>query len=50
MWDTYGDGTVGDFFDPFRFMQINNKKYAFVLSLKEYRSTVHTLWPKSRGG
>lgn len=49
MWDTYGDGTVGDFFDPFRFMQINNKKYAFVLSLKEYRSTVHTLWPKSRG-
>jgi alpha 1,2-mannosyltransferase len=31
-------------FDPFRFMQENNKKYGFVLSLYEYYETIPTLW------
>jgi alpha 1,2-mannosyltransferase len=31
-------------FDPFRFMQENDKKYAFVLSLYEYYDTIPTLW------
>ncbi|PWN28992.1 glycosyl transferase, partial [Jaminaea rosea] len=41
------DGT-GDFFDPFRWMKKHNKKYGWVLSLKEYQATIKTLWPKAR--
>lgn len=46
-WDDKTDGT-GDFFDPFRWMKVKGKKYGWVLSLKEYKSTIKTLWPKAR--
>ncbi|KAJ1796874.1 hypothetical protein LPJ59_003484 [Coemansia sp. RSA 2399] len=31
-------------YDPFVFMQTNNKKYGFTISLKEYPKTIPTLW------
>ncbi|KAL4788707.1 nucleotide-diphospho-sugar transferase [Aspergillus varians] len=31
-------------YDPFLFMQENNKKYSFVISLHEYEGTIATLW------
>ncbi|ORX70753.1 glycosyl transferase [Linderina pennispora] len=31
-------------YDPFLFMEKNNKKYGFTISLKEYEATVPTLW------
>ncbi|KAG0292716.1 alpha 1,2-mannosyltransferase 2.4.1 [Linnemannia gamsii] len=31
-------------FDPFLFMQDNNKKYAFTMSLPEYTETIPSLW------
>ncbi|CAO1631638.1 unnamed protein product [Parajaminaea phylloscopi] len=46
-WDKDATGH-GDFYDPFRWMKANNKKYGWVLSLKEYYPTIRTLWPKSR--
>lgn len=35
-------------YDPFRFMKENNKKYGFTLSLKEYESTIATLWQTTK--
>ncbi|KAI8353677.1 nucleotide-diphospho-sugar transferase [Mortierella sp. GBAus27b] len=35
-------------FDPFLYMQDNNKKYAFVISLYEYPETIHGLWNATR--
>ncbi|GAK63672.1 glycosyltransferase family 15 protein [Moesziomyces antarcticus] len=35
-------------FDPFRFMQQNNKKYGFVLSMHEIPGTVPSLWVRVR--
>ncbi|KAK9379764.1 nucleotide-diphospho-sugar transferase [Kockiozyma suomiensis] len=32
-------------YDPFTFMRENKKKYGFVISLKEFASTIETLWP-----
>lgn len=46
-WDSKADGH-GDFFDPFRWMKANKKKYGWVLSLKEYQPSIRTLWPKAR--
>ncbi|KAF8461411.1 nucleotide-diphospho-sugar transferase [Kalaharituber pfeilii] len=31
-------------YDPFIFMKDHNKKYGFTLSLREYESTIETLW------
>lgn len=45
-WDARADG-MGDFFDPFRWMAANKKKYAWVLSLTEYPATIHDLWVHS---
>lgn len=46
-WDTHADGN-GDFWDPFRWMKVNNKKYGFTLTMKEHYPTIRTLWPKAR--
>ncbi|CAO1637233.1 unnamed protein product [Sympodiomycopsis kandeliae] len=46
-WDSHADGR-GDFFDPFRWMNANNKLYGWVLSLKEYQHTIRSLWPLTR--
>ena len=35
-------------YDPFTFMRINNKRYSFVMSLFEFRSTIETLWASTR--
>lgn len=35
-------------YDPFIFMKDNNKKYGFTLSLKEYESTIATLWKTTK--
>ncbi|GAA5835185.1 hypothetical protein JCM3766R1_006895 [Sporobolomyces carnicolor] len=35
-------------FDPFLFMQANEKVYGFTISLYEYRRTVETLWDATR--
>ncbi|KAG0218591.1 alpha 1,2-mannosyltransferase 2.4.1 [Mortierella sp. NVP41] len=35
-------------FDPFLYMQDNNKKYAFTISLPEYEETIPTLWNVTR--
>lgn len=35
-------------YDPFKFMSENNKKYSFVLSLKEYKETIPTLWDSTK--
>ncbi|GAA6060541.1 hypothetical protein JCM10212_006905 [Sporobolomyces blumeae] len=35
-------------FDPFLFMQANQKVYGFTISLYEYRRTVETLWDATR--
>ncbi len=35
-------------YDPFVYMQDNNKKYSFVLSLYEYQETIPTLWTSTR--
>ncbi|KAJ7111242.1 glycosyltransferase family 15 protein [Mycena epipterygia] len=32
-------------FDPFLFMQGEDKKYAFIITLPEYRKTIRSLWP-----
>jgi alpha 1,2-mannosyltransferase len=31
-------------YDPFRFMQDNNKRYGWTISLLEYEATIETLW------
>jgi len=31
-------------YDPFTFMRENNKRYSFVMTLLEFRSTIETLW------
>lgn len=31
-------------YDPFTFMRENGKRYSFVITLPEYRSTIETLW------
>ncbi|KAF9436101.1 alpha 1,2-mannosyltransferase 2.4.1 [Entomortierella beljakovae] len=36
-------------FDPFLYMQDNNKKYAFTISLYEYPETIHGLWNTTKG-
>ncbi|GAA5926499.1 hypothetical protein JCM10213_002369 [Rhodosporidiobolus nylandii] len=35
-------------YDPFVFMEANNKVYGFTISLYEYRRTVETLWDATR--
>ncbi|KAI5818265.1 nucleotide-diphospho-sugar transferase [Pyronema omphalodes] len=35
-------------YDPFTFMRENNKRYSFVMTLYEYRSTIETLWQATR--
>ncbi|BGP38146.1 hypothetical protein JCM10449v2_002073 [Rhodotorula kratochvilovae] len=35
-------------YDPFVFMEANNKVYGFVIALYEYRRTVETLWDATR--
>ncbi|GAA5999332.1 glycosyltransferase family 15 protein [Rhodotorula paludigena] len=35
-------------YDPFIFMEANNKVYGFVIALYEYRRTVETLWDATR--
>ncbi|KAK5808975.1 nucleotide-diphospho-sugar transferase [Linnemannia elongata] len=35
-------------FDPFLYMQDNNKKYAFAMSLPEYMETIPSLWNVTR--
>ncbi|GAA5869008.1 hypothetical protein JCM8547_003249 [Rhodosporidiobolus lusitaniae] len=35
-------------YDPFHFMQANNKVYSFTIALYEYRRTVETLWDATR--
>ncbi|KAF3936162.1 hypothetical protein ABW19_dt0202245 [Dactylella cylindrospora] len=35
-------------YDPFVFMQENNKKYGFVISLYEYKETIPTLWETTK--
>ncbi|KAG9067974.1 hypothetical protein KI688_011565 [Linnemannia hyalina] len=35
-------------FDPFLYMQDNNKKYAFTMSLPEYMETIPSLWNVTR--
>ncbi|KAG0345046.1 hypothetical protein BG004_004006 [Podila humilis] len=35
-------------FDPFLYMQDNNKKYAFTISLYEYPETLRSLWKTTR--
>jgi alpha 1,2-mannosyltransferase len=35
-------------FDPFKFMRENNKKYSFVISFREFRSTIPTLWKTTK--
>ncbi|KAH8917609.1 glycosyltransferase family 15 protein [Atractiella rhizophila] len=32
-------------YDPFHFMEVNNKSYAFTISLHEREKTIETLWP-----
>ena len=34
-------------FDPFLFMQMNNKAYSFTLTLPEYDATIPTLWDET---
>jgi hypothetical protein len=36
-------------FDPFLFMQDNNKTYGFTIALYEYQRTIETLWPTVKG-
>jgi hypothetical protein len=36
-------------FDPFLFMEDNNKTYGFTISLYEYQRTIETLWPTVKG-
>ncbi|KAF8503543.1 glycosyltransferase family 15 protein [Russula emetica] len=36
-------------FDPFLFMQDNNKTYGFTIALPEYGETIETLWQTVRG-
>nr|GAT52212.1 alpha-1,2-mannosyltransferase [Mycena chlorophos] len=35
-------------FDPFLFMEGEDKRYAFTISIHEYKKTVRTLWPTVR--
>ncbi|WFD31767.1 hypothetical protein MSPP1_002806 [Malassezia sp. CBS 17886] len=35
-------------YDPFVFMQLNNKVYGFTISLHEYPKTIPTLWEKTK--
>ncbi|GAA5993007.1 hypothetical protein JCM10908_000795 [Rhodotorula pacifica] len=35
-------------YDPFRYMQDNDKKYGWVVSLYEYEATIPTLWEKTK--
>ncbi|KAF9475371.1 glycosyltransferase family 15 protein [Pholiota conissans] len=35
-------------FDPFRYMEDNNKTYAFTISMVEYEATIPSLWPHIR--
>jgi len=36
------------YYDPFKFMRENNKKYGFVMSLYEFSETIPTLWQTVR--
>ncbi len=36
-------------YDPFLFMQDNNKMYGFTISLYEYEATIPTLWGAVKG-
>ncbi|WFD03189.1 hypothetical protein MOBT1_001878 [Malassezia obtusa] len=35
-------------YDPFVFMELNNKKYGFTISLHEYSKTIPTLWDQTK--
>jgi len=35
-------------YDPFVFMQLNNKAYGFTMSLHEYPATIPTLWEQTK--
>lgn len=35
-------------YDPFVFMQLNDKKYGFTISLHEYPATIPTLWDETK--
>ncbi len=35
-------------YDPFLFMQMNNKTYGFTMALHEYRDTIPTLWDATK--
>lgn len=34
-------------YDPFVFMQLNNKAYGFTISIHEYAATIPTLWDET---
>lgn len=36
-------------YDPFLYMQENQKKYGFVITMKEYEATIPSLWKVTKG-